>query len=84
MAHKSVEEMIWFFTYGRGRMWRRLGEQEEIVDVDPGTCLTVPVGTHFQFRSYGFEPFAAIGVAMPPWPGEGEAYYVDGKWRSNG
>lgn len=61
-------------------MWRKQGEQESIVDVSEGTCLTVPLGTHFQFRSYGFEPLAAIGVTMPPWPGEGEAVIVTGMW----
>jgi mannose-6-phosphate isomerase-like protein (cupin superfamily) len=40
--------------------------------------LTIPIGTHFQFRSIGDEPLAAIGVTMPPWPGEGEAVVVTG------
>jgi len=34
----------------------------------------------FQFRSLGEEPLAAIAVTMPPWPGEGEAYAVKGRW----
>lgn len=25
-------------------------------------------------------PLAALGGTMPPWPGEGEAYEVEGKW----
>jgi mannose-6-phosphate isomerase-like protein (cupin superfamily) len=79
VAHHTVEE-IWYFLSGRGRMWRKLGDQEEVVPVDPGVCLTIPVGTHFQFRSFGYEPLAALAVAMPPWPGEGEAYQVEGKW----
>ena len=45
-----------------------------------GITLTLPVGTHFQFRSSGSEPLAAIGVTMPPWPGDGEAFEVEGKW----
>ena len=36
--------------------------------------------TQFQFRSLGAEPLAAVGVTMPPRPGEGEAYEVRGKW----
>jgi mannose-6-phosphate isomerase-like protein (cupin superfamily) len=43
-------------------------------------CLTIPLGTHFQFRSHGKEPLSAIGVTMPPWPGEDEAYDVEGPW----
>jgi mannose-6-phosphate isomerase-like protein (cupin superfamily) len=79
VAHRTVEE-IWFFMNGRGEMWRKLGDREEVVSVEPGVCLTIPVGTHFQFRSFGYEPLAAIGITMRPWPGEGEAYTVQGKW----
>jgi mannose-6-phosphate isomerase-like protein (cupin superfamily) len=79
VAHRTVEE-IWFFVGGRGEMWRRQDAREEIVPVEPGVCLTIPLGTHFQFRSLGAEPLAAIGVTMPPWPGDGEAYEVVGKW----
>jgi mannose-6-phosphate isomerase-like protein (cupin superfamily) len=79
VAHRTVEE-IWYFLSGRGEMWRRQGDQEEIVPVEPGVCLTIPLGTHFQFRSIGPEPLAAVGVTMPPWPGEREAYEVAGKW----
>ena len=79
VAHHTIEE-IWYFLSGRGEMWRKFGNQEEVVPVNPGTCITIPVGTHFQFRSFGYEPLAALGVTMPPWPGEGEAYQVEGKW----
>ena len=79
VTHKTVQE-IWYFVGGRGEMWRRSGGREEIVPVEPGVCLTIPLGTEFQFRSFGYEPLSAIGVTMPPWPGEGEARVVDGKW----
>ena len=79
VAHRTVEE-IWYFLRGRGEMWRKLNGQEELVAVAPGVCLTIPVGTHFQFRSFGTEPLAALGITMPPWPGEDEAYAVPGKW----
>jgi len=79
VAHRKVEE-TWFFLGGRGEMWRKQGEREEIVAVDPGVCLTIPVGTHFQFRSFGYQPLAMVVMTMPPWPGEGEAYRVEGKW----
>ena len=79
VAHRTVEE-IWYFVRGRGEMWRKRGDQELVVAVEPGVCLAIPVGTHFQFRSFGHEPLAAIGVTMPPWPGADEAYEVPGKW----
>lgn len=80
VTHRTVEE-IWLFLSGRGEMWRRQGEREEIVPVELGVCLTVPLGTHFQFRSFGYEALGAVGVTMPPWPGEGEATVVQGKWQ---
>jgi len=79
VGHRSVEE-VWFFLSGEGRMWRRLGGHEEIVEVTPGLSLSIPLGTHFQLRNDGTEPLAAVAVTMPPWPGEDEAYFVDGKW----
>jgi mannose-6-phosphate isomerase-like protein (cupin superfamily) len=79
VAHRTVEE-VWYFTAGRGHMWRKLGDAEDVVAVAAGVSLTLPVGTHFQFRCDGPEPLVALGATMPPWPGEGEAYFVTGKW----
>jgi mannose-6-phosphate isomerase-like protein (cupin superfamily) len=79
VAHRTVEE-VWYFLSGQGRMWRRLGEREEIVDVAPGVSLAIPLGTRFQLRNDGAQPLAAVAVTMPPWPGEDEAFFVAGKW----
>lgn len=79
VAHRSVEE-IWFFLNGHGEMWRKRHDHEEVVSLESGVCISIPVGTHFQFRSFGPEPLAAVGVTMPPWPGADEAYEVAGRW----
>jgi mannose-6-phosphate isomerase-like protein (cupin superfamily) len=79
MAHRTVEE-VWYFISGRGQMWRRWQDREEIVDVEPGVAISIPVGAHFQFRSVSPEPLTAVGTTMPPWPGEDEAFAVDGIW----
>lgn len=79
VTHRTVEE-IWFIVSGRGEMWRKQGEREGIVALEPGVCLTIPRGTLFQFRSSSAEGVSAIGVTMPPWPGEGEAVPVLGPW----
>jgi mannose-6-phosphate isomerase-like protein (cupin superfamily) len=81
VAHRSVEE-AWYFLSGRGRMWRKLHGREETVDVAPGTCLTLPTGTHFQFRCDGPDTLTAVAVTMPPWPGDQEAYPVTGPWQA--
>ena len=79
VTHRTVEE-IWFFLSGHGQMWRRQDDHTAIVDVHAGVCLTLPLGTHFQFRSFGDEPLTAVGVTMPPWPGDDEAIPVGGEW----
>ena len=79
VAHRSVEE-VWLCTHGLGRMWRRLGDAEAIVDLRPGMSVAIPVGAHFQFRNDGAEPLHCVGVTMPPWPGMDEAYEVAGVW----
>jgi mannose-6-phosphate isomerase-like protein (cupin superfamily) len=79
VTHRTVEE-IWYILRGRGEMWRKLNDREETVDLHVGLCLTIPVGTHFQFRSFGDEPMSAVGATMPPWPGENEAIIVKGPW----
>jgi mannose-6-phosphate isomerase-like protein (cupin superfamily) len=81
VAHRTVEE-IWFVVSGGGEMWRRQGEREEVVALAPGVCLTIPIGTHFQFRASNMESMAAVGVTMPPWPGDEEAAWVSGPWQA--
>jgi mannose-6-phosphate isomerase-like protein (cupin superfamily) len=44
--------------------------------------LTIPTGTHFQFRCDGTAPLEAVAVTMPPWPGAGEADAVAGPWQA--
>jgi mannose-6-phosphate isomerase-like protein (cupin superfamily) len=83
VAHRSVDE-LWYVAAGRGRIWRRLGAHEEIVDLAPGVSLSIPVGAHFQFRCDGDAMLTVIGTTMPPWPGADEAYTVAGPWTPTG
>ena len=79
VRHHTVAE-IWYFLSGRGQMWLRARDEGagEVLDVSNGVCLSIPVGTEFQFRCFGYESLAAIGATMPPWPGTGEAVRVAG------
>ena len=79
VAHRTVEE-LWYVVSGRGEMWRKQADREEVVDLEAGSCVSIPVGTSFQFRCNGTEPFCAVAVTMPPWPGADEAYTVEGAW----
>jgi mannose-6-phosphate isomerase-like protein (cupin superfamily) len=80
VAHRTIDE-VWYVVSGRGRMWRRHGDREEIVEMRAGLSLTIPSGTRFQFHAEGDAPLVAVGVAMPPWPGEDEVYVVEGPWQ---
>jgi len=79
VAHRTVEE-IWFFLSGRGEMWRKQDQREDVTGVDAGMCLTIPLGTHFQLRCLGDQALSAIALTMPPWPGADEAFGVEGRW----
>jgi mannose-6-phosphate isomerase-like protein (cupin superfamily) len=83
VAHHAVDE-LWYVLSGRGQMWRRQGKRQETVSLRPGTCLSIPAGTHFQFRADDCGPLAAVGVTMPPWPDDSEAYEVPGAWPAVG
>jgi mannose-6-phosphate isomerase-like protein (cupin superfamily) len=83
VTHRSVDE-LWYVLAGRGQMWRRQGEREEVVALEPGVCLSIPLGTHFQFRATATESVAAVAITMPPWPGETEAVPVEGPWPASG
>ena len=79
VTHRTVEE-LWYVVCGSGAMWRRIARQEDITPLAPGLCLSVPLGTAFQFRCDGDVPLVAVAVTMPPWPGPDEAVAVSGPW----
>jgi mannose-6-phosphate isomerase-like protein (cupin superfamily) len=79
VVHRSVDE-IWYILQGSGQMWRRQDGREQVTDLEPGTCLSIPAGTQFQFRAAGAASLAAVAVTMPPSPGQDEARQVPGVW----
>lgn len=86
VTHRTVEE-VWYVVKGQGEMWRRQGKIEETVALVPGVCLTIPLGTHFQFRAAPDQTLAAVCVTMPPWPTDpaaDEAMPVSGPWAPTG
>ena len=80
IRHRAVDE-IWFVLSGQGEMWRLHDDHETVVKLEANVCVTIPAGTHFQFRADLAAPLAAVGVTMPPWPGPEEAIPVPGKWK---
>jgi mannose-6-phosphate isomerase-like protein (cupin superfamily) len=58
---------IWYFSAGRGCIWLKEEDAAEGVEkeVGPGTCLTIPAGVHFQYRSTTRDPLIFLCVTMP-------------------
>lgn len=79
VQHRTVDE-IWFFLSGEGEFWREKNGTEEIVTVHADVCITIPVGTQFQFRTIGSKSLVAVAITMPLWPGDGEAISIKGIW----
>jgi mannose-6-phosphate isomerase-like protein (cupin superfamily) len=79
-VHRTVDE-IWYVLRGMGQVYRKQGERIEVTDVYADMSLTIPVGTHFQFRNVGEVPLEILIITMPPWPGDDEAVDVDDYWQ---
>ena len=79
VSHATVQE-IWYVVAGEGQMWRTDGSVESVADLVPGLCLTIPLGTSFQFRA-GTGGLRVVAVTVPPWPGNpAEARPEHGPW----
>ena len=66
VSHRTVQE-IWYVLAGEGVMWRHQNDREELTPLTQGTCLTIPLGTSFQFRA-GPAGLEVVAVTVPPWP----------------
>jgi mannose-6-phosphate isomerase-like protein (cupin superfamily) len=80
VKHRTVDE-IWFVLGGAGTIWRKSESGETSEDLlRSGRCVTIPVGTSFQFKAEGRSPLR-IGIGtFPKWPGSQEAEPVEGPW----
>lgn len=79
-VHATVSE-FWYILEGHGQIWRDDSRESSIVDLFPGIAIDVPVGTKFQYRNVSDVDLKLICIAMPPWPGDAEATYIEGIWQ---
>ena len=79
VRHRTVEE-VWYCLAGRGELWRRSGQTEEVTQLVPGVGVTIPLGVEFQFRGTGTTALELVIATAPPWPGADEAVAVTGRW----
>jgi mannose-6-phosphate isomerase-like protein (cupin superfamily) len=79
VSHATVQE-IWYVIAGGGEIWRSQDGRAEITPLSSGVCLTIPLGTSFQFRA-NTEGLRIVAATIPPWPvNEEEARPEQGPW----
>jgi mannose-6-phosphate isomerase-like protein (cupin superfamily) len=79
-VHSTVHE-FWYKLEGHGEIWRDNGIESCVTKLDPGNSIDIPAGTVFQYRNISDNNLMFICVSMPPWPGDSEASYFEGKWQ---
>ena len=79
VRHRTVEE-LWLVVGGEGEAWRKRGGEQSTIGVAAGSWLTIPPGTHFQFRATGAAPLQIVIETAPPWPGQAEAVREADHW----
>jgi len=78
-VHKTVTE-FWYVLEGHGEIWRDDGIESAITPLVPGTSIDILPGTAFQYRNVSDVDLKFICIAMPPWPGDSEATFIEGVW----
>ncbi len=79
-VHATVSE-FWYILEGHGEIWRDDGSESCVTDLLPGTAIDIPKGTAFQYRNLTDHKLKFICITMPPWPGDSEASFIQGKWQ---
>ena len=79
-VHKTVTE-FWYILEGQGEIWRDNGSESSVTQLNPSTSINIQPGTSFQYRNISDDELKFICIAMPPWPGDAEATYIDGIWQ---
>lgn len=71
-VNRGIDE-VWYFLSGSGELWRSNSnlslDINPPVPVSPGTTVSIPRDTIFQFRSDLSGPLVFICHTTPPWPG---------------
>jgi mannose-6-phosphate isomerase-like protein (cupin superfamily) len=79
-VHRTVAE-FWYVLEGHGEIWRDDGDESCVAELVPGVSIDIPPRTAFQYRNVSDVDLKFICIAMPPWPGDTEASYVEGIWQ---
>jgi mannose-6-phosphate isomerase-like protein (cupin superfamily) len=83
VEHRTVEEM-WYCLTGAGELWRAADHQQvEVVSLEPGVAVSIPLGVRFQFRCTSPHALELVIATAPAWPGNDEAIPVQGSWQTS-
>ena len=83
VPHKIVEESWYFTEECHGGVWRKLGDEDQEVDVQPALSPRSTAGTYFQLCNTGQEPVSFVMAMMAPWPGKDEAGAIPNHGQTN-
>jgi mannose-6-phosphate isomerase-like protein (cupin superfamily) len=64
----SIAEFFYVLE-GQGELWRKQGDVEQVVELSPQHCYSIPAGVEFQYR-VGPEPLRFIVCSAPRWQRE--------------
>lgn len=78
-VHATVSE-FWYILEGHGQIWRDNGKESGVTELVRGIAIDIPVGTKFQYRNISDVELKFICIAIPRWPGDSEAIYIEGIW----
>lgn len=67
-----------YVLQGLGELWRADDRGQEVVELRPRRCVTMPPGVGFQYRALGSEPLVFIVAVMPRWSAESWHELADG------
>jgi len=74
---------FFYILEGQGKLWRRLGAQEEVISLKPGRCVSVPPEVEYQFQCTK-SPLTFLVITAPRWDVKHWHEISEGYWRSDG
>ena len=80
VAHRTVEE-IWYLIIVADECGGASPTTKRSLTLAPASPLISRL-ERISFTAKSASSLVAIGATMPPWPGENEAYEVDGPWQA--
>ena len=82
-AYLDGHDEFFYVLAGRGEIWRKDDDVEEVVELRPQRCVSIPDGILFQYRSL-HEPLVFLVVVAPRWTKDHWHEAPAGRWDPGG